>query len=220
MNLNLMKMKLSGLIKISFVILFLFLIGCSKDDVSGNAVLEGEKSLVVDVIDGDTFELEEGIHVRMLGINTPEINEDYYKEAKDELRKLVFNKTVLLVRDRQDKDKYGRDLRYVYVDGLFVNSYLMENGYAKTLSIEPNTQYTEEFALLEREAMDKKIGLWGIEQRDTCIVLGCEEGTKYVASKNSKTYYDCGCKKTTRLRVKEVKCFKEIPKGYTKSKNC
>ena len=215
-----MKMRLNGYVKISFVVLLFFLIGCSKENASGNTVLEGEKSLVVDVIDGDTFELENGIHVRMLGINTPEVNEDYYKEAKEELRKLILNKTVLLIRDKQDKDKYGRDLRYVYFDELFVNSYLVENGYAKTLSIEPNTKYTEEFALLERGAMDEKIGLWGIEQRDSCIVLGCEEGTKYVASKNSKTYYDCGCKKTTRLRVKEVKCFSEIPKGYTKSKSC
>ena len=220
MNLNSMKMRLNGLIKISFVILLLFLIGCSKENVSGNTVLEGDKHSVVEVIDGDTFETEDGIHVRMLGINTPEVNEDYYQEAKDELRKLIFNKTVLLVRDKQDKDKYGRDLRYVYYEDLFVNSYLVETGYAKTLSIAPNTKYTEEFALLEREAMDKKVGLWGIEQRDSCVVLGCEEGTKYVASKNSKTYYDCDCKKTTRLRVKEVKCFIEIPKGYTKSKSC
>lgn len=220
MNLSLMKMKLNGLVKISFVILLFFLIGCSKENASGNAVLEGDNHLVVEVIDGDTFEIDNGIRVRMLGINTPEVNEDYYQEAKDELKRLVLNKTVLLVRDKQDKDKYGRDLRYVYFDELFVNSYLVENGYAKTLSIEPNTQYSEEFALLEREAIDSSKGLWGIEQRDSCIVLGCEEGTKYVASKNSKTYYDCGCKKTTRLRVKEVKCFSEIPKGYTKSKSC
>ncbi|MBI4159234.1 thermonuclease family protein [Candidatus Woesearchaeota archaeon] len=214
-------MKLSGLIKISFIILLFFLVGCNKDEnLTSKAVLEGEESLVVEVIDGDTFELDNGIHVRMLGINTPEVNEDYYQEAKDELKKLILNKTVLLVRDKQDKDKYGRDLRYVYVDNLFANSYLVENGYAKTLSIEPNTKYTEEFAFLEREAIDNSKGLWGIEQRNVCIVLGCEEGTKYVASKSSKVYYDCDCKKTARLRVKEVKCFSEIPEGYTKSKSC
>ncbi|MBI2107403.1 thermonuclease family protein [Candidatus Woesearchaeota archaeon] len=211
---------MNGLIKISFVILLFFIVGCSKENISGNAVLEGDEYLVVEIIDGDTFEIDNGVHIRMLGINTPEINEDYYQEAKDELKKLIFNKTVLLVRDKQDKDKYGRDLRYVYLGEMFVNPYLVENGYAKTLSIEPNTEFTEEFALLERDAIENSKGLWGIEQRSACIVLGCEEGTKYVASKNSKTYYDCDCKKTTRLRVKEVKCFSDVPKGYTKSKSC
>src|SRR3989339_1317290 len=132
-----MKMKLNGYISISLFLL-LVLTGCSND-LTGEVVYDSEEALIVDVIDGDTVETSDGVRIRLLGVNTPEINEDYYQEAKDEMKKLVLNRTVLLVKDVQDKDKYDRDLRYAYVDGMFVNAYMVEHGYAKTLSIEPNT---------------------------------------------------------------------------------
>ena len=216
-----MKMKLDGYISISLFLL-LVLTGCSNG-LTGDVVYASEEALVVDVIDGDTVETEDGTRIRLLGVNTPEVNEDYYIVAKDALKKLVLNKTVMLVEDIQDKDKYGRDLRYMYIGEVFVNSYLIENGYAKTLSIEPNTRFSEEFALAEREAIDKGVGVWGIDQRNACVVMGCEEGTKYIASKNSKVYHDCSCSKTSRSRIKEVVCFAslgDIPKGYRESKLC
>ncbi len=213
-------MKLNGYAKISFVIFLLVLTGCSKDTTSGYAVLDAEEALIADVIDGDTVETIEGVRIRLLGINTPEVNEDYYQEAKDELKKLVFNKTVLIVEDVQDKDKYERDLRYMYVGGIFVNAYMVENGYARTLNIEPNTRFSEELALLERDAIDREVGIWGIEKRNACVVLGCEEGTKYVASKNSQVYHDCSCSKVSRMRFNEVLCFNEVPDGYRLSKLC
>src|SRR3989344_8011309 len=122
-----MKMKL-----ISFLLICFFLAGCGSD-LTGEIVYESHEVLIVDVIDGDTFETEDGTRIRLLGVNTPEVNEDYYIVAKDALKKLVLNKTVMLVEDIQDKDNYGRDLRYMYIGEAFVNSYLIENGYAKTL---------------------------------------------------------------------------------------
>jgi len=212
-------MRWNGYVIISFVISLVLLSGCSNS-LSGKAVLEAEETLISEVIDGDTVETADGVRIRLLGINTPEINEDYYQEAKDEMKKLVLNRTVLLVKDVQDKDKYDRDLRYAYVDGMFVNAYMVEHGYAKTLSIEPNTKFSEKLALIEREAIDKGVGIWGIEKRNACVVLGCEEGTNYVASKNSKVYHDCSCSKVSRMRFNEVDCFNEIPDGYRLSKLC
>jgi len=122
------------------------------------------------VIDGDTIVIEGGKKVRYIGINTSEIIyptpggnplfECYAKEAKQENEKLVLGKTVRLVKDVSDTDKYGRLLRYVYVDNLFVNDYMVKHGYAKTMMIKPDTAYFQVFNNSQNEAKIKKIGLW------------------------------------------------------------
>lgn len=92
--------------------------------------------LVTRVIDGDTIELENGKRVRYLGINTPESVdprkpvECFGKEASFKNKELVLNKKVVLEKDISEIDKYGRLLRYVYVDNIFVNLELIKQGYA------------------------------------------------------------------------------------------
>ena len=56
-------------------------------------------SLVTRVIDGDTVELSNGERVRLIGIDTPEIDEYYYEEATEELRSLIEGKTVRMESD-------------------------------------------------------------------------------------------------------------------------
>jgi len=51
-------------------------------------------------------------------------------------------------------------LAYVYVDTLFVNAWLVKHGYAKVLTVPPNTRYRDLFEKLEEEARRKKVGLW------------------------------------------------------------
>lgn len=126
--------------------------------------------LVTRVIDGDTIEIEGKIKVRYIGINTPEIYHDttgkktgeqcFADESYLENKKLVEGKTITLVRDISDKDKYGRLLRYVYADDLFINDYLVKNGFAKIMTIKPNVKYYQEFKTLEKEAKEKKLGIW------------------------------------------------------------
>lgn len=90
--------------------------------------------LVQKVIDGDTIELADGRHVRLIGIDTPESrknekakrdsarsNTDLEKivemglKAKKALTDLVSNRMVRLEYDVTKKDKYGRTLAYVYL---------------------------------------------------------------------------------------------------------
>src|SRR4030042_4822810 len=73
---------------------------------------------VVEVIDGDTIVVEGGYHVRYIGIDSPEIDEFFYIEAKQMKAELLDGKKVRLEKDITDSDKYGRLLRYVYVDAL------------------------------------------------------------------------------------------------------
>lgn len=122
-----------------------------------------EVAYVKRVIDGDTFELEDGKIVRLLGIETPEKDEFYFEEAKNELKKLVGGKKVLLEKDLVSKDKYGRLLRHVFVEGIFVNLYLVENGFGSAYFVEPNFKYRSNFLEAESKAISRKIGIWKTE---------------------------------------------------------
>ena len=65
-----------------------------------------------------------------------------------------------LESDVADRDKYGRLLRYIYVDDLLVNAELVRLGYAYSSSQPPNVKYQQLFLQLEREAREKEKGLW------------------------------------------------------------
>ena len=75
----------------------------------------GETSVVSRVIDGDTVELIDGERVRLIGIDTPEKGNKCYKESAIRLSELVEGKDVILERDVEDKDRYGRLLRFIFL---------------------------------------------------------------------------------------------------------
>ena len=74
---------------------------------------------------------------------------------------MVEGKYVRLEKDISETDKYGRLLRYVYVDGDFVNLELVRGGYALLLTIPPNVKYVDELLAAQQEAREAKRGLWG-----------------------------------------------------------
>ena len=115
---------------------------------------------VKDVIDGDTIKLEDGKIIRLIGINAPETNEKCYHEAKEKLKELVKEKVVRLESDAKNKDDYGRLLRYVYIDDLFVNSEMIRLGLAKFEEVEPNTKFSSLFLDLENKARKVRRCIW------------------------------------------------------------
>ena len=90
-----------------------------------------DENKVVRVIDGDTFEIASGEVIRMICINAVEKNEKGYNEAADFLSELILYKSVILEKDKTNKDAYGRLLRYVYINDTFVNKEMVQRGYAK-----------------------------------------------------------------------------------------
>jgi micrococcal nuclease len=136
--------------------------------LSGCAPYQGNGyyARVVFVYDGDTVRLDNGQRVRYLGIDTPEMNyrnppaERFAKDAKEFNKVLVANKRVRLEFDAEKKDKYDRLLAYVYVDDIFINARLVEEGYAKVYIIPPNIKYADELLSLEQKAKQKKKGIW------------------------------------------------------------
>ncbi len=134
-----------------------------------DALPENSEATVVSVTDGDTIKVRIGNKeetVRYIGVDTPEPYRDgepacFSREATARNKELVEGKIVTLVSDHEDKDKYGRLLRYVYVGERFVNGELIKGGYAKTLRIKPNTTYADEFVQLQNEAKKMEKGMWG-----------------------------------------------------------
>ncbi|MGC8884952.1 MAG: lamin tail domain-containing protein [Candidatus Nanoarchaeia archaeon] len=115
---------------------------------------------VSNVIDGDTIVLDNGKKVRLLGINAPEKDMPFYDSAKNFTKNLTLGKKVYLVRDSSDKDLYGRSLRYVFTEDVFVNAELLKQGLATLFIVEPNTKYAKLFSCLEEYARQNKLSIW------------------------------------------------------------
>jgi len=129
--------------------------------VSGCARVTDGAVLVTRVIDGDTIEIEGGYRVRYIGINAPERGEFYYWEALQANRDLVEGKKVWLEGDIEDRDRYDRLLRYVWVDNTMANAELVRLGYAYSYAYPPNLKYQTYLLQMEKEAREHGWGLWG-----------------------------------------------------------
>lgn len=141
---------------------------------SQNSVSEN-RFKVLKVVDGDTIEVlydGEKKSVRYIGIDTPETVDPrrpvgcFGKEASDENKRLLEGKVVILEKDVSETDKYNRLLRYIYLpldDGttLFVNDYLVRQGFAQASTYPPDVRETDRFLQAQTEARDNNRGLWG-----------------------------------------------------------
>jgi micrococcal nuclease len=126
---------------------------------------------VTRVVDGDTIHVDVGGRdedVRYIGVDTPESVKPgtpvqcFAKRASAFNKHLVAGEKVRLVRDAEERDRYGRLLAYVYRsrDNLFVNARLVRGGYAVPLTIPPNVAHAEQFRTLAAVARRKGRGLW------------------------------------------------------------
>jgi len=152
--------------------------------------IEPETFLVTRIIDGDTLELSTGEKVRLICINTPEKGEDLYQEATDKLSSLVLNKDVILEKDVSETDRYGRLLRYIYIDNISVNNEIIKSGLAYSYRYNPDVKHCDEYEQTELTAKANKLGLW-----DEKEVVKIVEPTSTSASSTivcTSNYYNCG----------------------------
>lgn len=134
-----------------------------------------QKVKVLRVIDGDTIELENGQKVRYIGIDTPETVDPrrdlqcFGKEASLYNKTLVEGKEIYLEKDISQTDRYGRLLRYIYLEenGISINEQLVKEGYAVASSYPPDIKYQEKLRLIEQEARNNQKGLW---QEGVCSI--------------------------------------------------
>ena len=121
------------------------------------------------MVDGDTIRVRldgRTERVRYIGVDTPESVKPgtpvqcYAKRAAAANAALVAGRSVRLVGDVEQRDRYGRLLAYVYrePDGAFVNAQLVRDGYARTLTIAPNVAHAHQFAQLAQTARGAAAG--------------------------------------------------------------
>ena len=121
-------------------------------------LLDGALKLATKIIDGDTFLIEGGYSVRILGIDADERGYPCYDAAKTGLEELILNKEVRLEKGTEDKDQWCRYLRYVFLDSQNISLEMIKEGLAVARSSPEDVKYREEVALAEKEAKDNKVG--------------------------------------------------------------
>jgi micrococcal nuclease len=126
---------------------------------------------VVAVTDGDTIEVVgpdgERDRVRLLGVDTPETHhptepvECFGTEATAYTTSRLAGQSIRLESDVETRDRYGRRLAYVIIDGERFNDELLRLGYAELLVIDPNHAHARSMLRAELEAKRARLGLWG-----------------------------------------------------------
>lgn len=120
------------------------------------------------VYDGDTVRLDDGRHVRFIGIDTPEIghhgkpSQPFAVAARNALIRLlkVHGNRVSLAYGRERFDKYHRVLAHIYVDGDSVEAGLLERGLATVLIVPPNVGHAACYQAAEQAARERRRGIW------------------------------------------------------------
>lgn len=125
------------------------------------------EALVTQVLDGDTVVLDTGHKVRLVGIDTPELEREgkpadfLAHKAKKVLADLALNQKVRLEYDQLRYDRFGRLLAHLFLpDGRHLNRELVAQGLARVYTIPPNVKYREELLAAQREAIQSRRGIW------------------------------------------------------------
>ncbi len=140
--------------------------------------------VVTKVIDGDTVVIS-GIKspkgtVRYIGVDTPEINECFYREAKSANEHLVLGKKVRVEYDQNKMDQYGRALVYLFLEDndegeIMINDYLLKMGVGKYYLDTINTKYFKQFLNSANLSHTNKSGLWtecAVDRARGCDIKG------------------------------------------------
>lgn len=130
---------------------------------------EPQTARVISVIDGDTIKIElnnQKVNLRYIGINAPELDSAERVIAEQALQfnaQMVENQTVTLYKDISDTDRFGRLLRYVFVDDIFVNYELIRMGFARQRDYPPDSACKDLFVSAQTEAISMHRGIWKTE---------------------------------------------------------
>ncbi len=184
---------------------------------------------VKSVYDGDTLILGNSQRVRLLGVNTPEIESRHRPgepggiAAKEWLQNRVKNQQVYLEYDQEKKDKYNRELAHVFLpDGTHLNLELLKQGLAFMSIVPPNLRYAEAFSRAQQQAEKQGLGIWnepGYQVRSLDQIASGSRGwqrfigmPKHVQQKRSFTYLTLNDQVNVRIANDHLNLFPALEK--------
>jgi len=188
-----------------------------------------KNNTVVEVVDGDTFQLASGKRVRLIGVDAPEYDRCGGQEARKRLAELVLNKPVTL--KEEVKETFGRSLALVYQGNKLINKIILEEGWGRT-DYRKNSQ-REKLTAAFHQAQKYKRGIWGslcrIESNPAkstnstdCLIKGNIDKNTY-----KKFYHLPGCKHYDQIVIEKdigekYFCSEEeaISSGFVKATGC
>jgi len=194
---------------------------------------------VITVKDGDTIDIliEKTTYIiRLDGVDAPEKAQAFGQKAKQFTSDFCFGKVV--TAEVSSKDRYGRNLGKVYLDGKCLNEELLRNGFAWHYK-----HYNKEkkLAELELSAKSQKLGLWidkdptppwdfrkdkkaVIKEKSDVQKADAVYDTDFVGNSNSMKFHKVGCKSVKDISGKNAVEFetreKAVEAGYKPCKAC
>ena len=188
---------------------------------------EGQESgsLVVNVLDGDTFVLETSQRVRLAGLNAPEVDFCGGQEAKGKLESLVMEKRVIL--REPVVDNWGRIVALVYVGNQFINEEVLKEGWGYYTS-DKNSQ-REVLKATAHLAQEREKGVFSPRcyQKENPEDPNCQIKGNIDKNSGDKIYHFPGCRQYEQTVVEKSLgeqwfCTEKeaLKAGFKKSKNC
>ncbi len=186
-----------------------------------------KQNTVVEVVDGDTFQLASGKRVRLIGVDAPEYDRCGGKEARQRLAELIQNKIVRLEEEQQET--FGRSLALTYQNNKLINEIILKEGWGRT-DYRKNSQ-RDILTAAFHEAQQKKLGIWSPLCRETstdvtnvtnCLIKANIDKVTY-----QKFYHLPGCKHYNQIIIEkdigeQYFCTEEEAQkaGFKKASGC
>ena len=144
---------------VTVALLYGYLSGAFEPTRSGEVPSSAQKRTLKRIIDGDTVELTDGTRIRLHGIDTPERDQPYGKQATRQLDGLL-GRTLYV--EKKDIDRYGRVVAVLWsADGTNVNAAMVCGGHAWWY--ERYARFDSELRDCQSEAQKAMLGLWAKE---------------------------------------------------------
>ncbi|GIV20060.1 MAG: hypothetical protein KatS3mg023_1811 [Armatimonadota bacterium] len=185
---------------------------------------------VVGVHDGDTVTVltkdRQQFKIRLYGIDAPETRQPFGNRAKRYLSDLIFNKHVRV--SVKGKDRYGRVLGVLFLNGKDINAVIVRDGYAWAY-----VRYSRQYVLQEKQARSAKRGLWSqhnpvppwewrhggsVKPSQQQTTIDPLERIVYI-TRTGERYHVAGCRYLARSMI-PIKLKDALALGYTPCKIC
>ena len=146
-----------------------FLLIIAGPAIAAEALISGGAARVAEIVDGDTLVLDDGRHVRLVGIQAPKLplgrphvkRQPFADQAKTALEELTLGRTIRLSYGGRRMDRYDRQLAHLHDEsGRWVQGDLLFRGLVRVYSFRDNRTPVGDMLMLEREARAAGRGIW------------------------------------------------------------